>query len=323
MTADQEVPVDFGVLGPLSAEVAGAPVPLQSAKTRVVLASLLLRPNRTVSVEELVDRLWDNDPPNGARNATQSYVMRLRKALGSAGSLISTQPAGYLIEASEDTVDLGRFRARIAAADAAREQSLPRVEARELRAALAIWRGTPLSDVPSELLHVQEVQRLTEERLSALERLMDVELALGRHAEVIGELYALTEENRLRERFWGQLMLALYRADRQADALTAYRKVSTILREELGIDPGEGLRELHQRILVSNRTQRVLPAPQAQKPKPPTAAAWTAPFQLPAGDARLRRPGRSGRAHPRTHRRPRRARAFRADRDPVRFARRR
>ena len=99
MTADQEVPVDFGVLGPLSAEVAGSPVPLQSGKTRVVLASLLLRPNRTVSVEELVDRLWDNDPPNGARNATQSYVMRLRKALGSAGSLISTQPAGYLIEA--------------------------------------------------------------------------------------------------------------------------------------------------------------------------------------------------------------------------------
>ena len=137
--------------------------------------------------------------------------------------------------------------------------------------------------MPSELLHVQEVQRLAEERLSALERLMDVELALGRHAEVIGELYALTEENRLRERFWGQLMLALYRADRQADALSAYRKVSTILREELGIDPGDGLRELHQRILVSNRTPRAMPQPQPRRPKPPAPAAWTAPFQLPAG----------------------------------------
>ncbi len=283
MTAGQEVPVEFGVLGPLSAEVAGSPVPLQSAKTRVVLASLLLRPNRTVSIEELVDRLWDNDPPSGARNATQSYVMRLRKALGSAGSLISTQPAGYLIEASADNVDLGRFRARIAGADDARSRSRPEDEARELREALALWRGAPLSDVPSELLHVQEVQRLAEERLSALERLMDVELSLGRHAEVIGELYALTEENRLRERFWGQLMLALYRADRQADALSAYRKVSTILREELGIDPGEGLRELHQRILVSNRTPRAVPPPQPRRPRQATVPAWTAPFQLPAG----------------------------------------
>lgn len=280
MTAELDVTVDFGVLGPLSVTVAGAPVPLQSAKTRVVLASLLLRPNRTVSVEELVDRLWDEDPPTGARNATQSYVMRLRKALASAGSLISTQPAGYLIDAPSDSVDLGRFRARIAAADQAR--ALPQVEAQELRAALALWRGAPLSDVPSELLHVQEVQRLAEERLSALERLMDVELALGRHAEVIGELYALTEENRLRERFWGQLMLALYRADRQADALSAYRKVSTILRDELGIDPGEALRTLHQRILVSNKTPRTVTAPPQRRLKPPSPPAWTAPFQLPA-----------------------------------------
>ncbi|HEV3355166.1 MAG TPA: BTAD domain-containing putative transcriptional regulator [Pseudonocardiaceae bacterium] len=285
MTAGEELPADFGVLGPLSAEVAGSPVPLQSAKTRVVLASLLLRPNRTVSIEELVDRLWDNDPPSGARNATQSYVMRLRKALGSAGSLISTQPAGYLIEAPADAVDLGRFRARIAAADKARTQAQPEDEARELREALALWRGAPLSDVPSELLHVQEVQRLAEERLSALERLMDVELSLDRHAEIIGELYALTEENRLRERFWGQLMLALYRADRQADALTVYRKVSTILREELGIDPGEGLRELHQQILGSGDGKRAprVAAPQPRRAKPPTAATWTAPFQLPAG----------------------------------------
>jgi DNA-binding SARP family transcriptional activator len=260
------------------------PVPLQSAKTRVVLASLLLRPNRTVSVEELVDRLWDNDPPNGARNATQSYVMRLRKALGQAGSLISTQPAGYLIDASDDVVDLGRFRARIAAADGAKSRAQPEDEARELRDALAMWRGAPLSDVPSELLHVQEVQRLAEERLSALERLMDIELSLGRHAEVIGELYALTEENRLRERFWGQLILALYRADRQADALSAYRKVSAILREELGIDPGEALRDLHQRILVSNKAQDRTVAPQPRRIRPQaTTPVWTAPFQLPAG----------------------------------------
>ncbi|GAA3567073.1 BTAD domain-containing putative transcriptional regulator [Amycolatopsis ultiminotia] len=263
---------EFGVLGPLSAVVAGTPAPLGSAKTRIALASLLLRANQVVSVEELIDRLWNGEPPKGARNAAQAYVMRLRNVLGEAGGLIRTQPPGYLLAATPDMVDLGRFHARIATAERARSAADPAAEARELRAALAIWRGVPLADVQSEVIQAQDATRLAEERLQAWERLMDVELELGRHAELIGELHTLTEENRLRERFWAQLMLALHRSGRQADALGVYRKVTALLRDELGIDPGEALRRLHQQILLSDGDLGV-PAP---------AAAWTAPFQLPA-----------------------------------------
>ncbi|WP_328609579.1 tetratricopeptide repeat protein [Amycolatopsis sp. NBC_00345] len=263
---------EFGVLGPLSAVAGGRPVQLGSAKTRITLASLLLRANHVVSVEELIDRLWNGEPPKGARNAAQAYVMRLRNVLGEAGGLIRTQPAGYLLAATPGMLDLGRFHTRVAAAARARAAADPAGEARELRAALALWRGVPLADVPSEVIQAQEVTRLAEERLKSWERLVDVELELGRHTELIGELYTLTEENPLRERFWGQLMLALYRSGRPGDALGVYRKVTALLRDELGIDPGEPLRQLHQRILLSDR------APAAPAP----AAAWTAPFQLPA-----------------------------------------
>ncbi|MDT8913109.1 BTAD domain-containing putative transcriptional regulator [Amycolatopsis sp. PS_44_ISF1] len=263
---------EFGVLGPLSAVVAGRPVPLGSAKTRITLASLLLRANHVVSVEELIDRLWNGEPPRGARNAAQAYVMRLRNVLGEAGGLIRTQPAGYLLAVTPGMLDLGRFHARVAAAERARAAAEPAAEARELRTALALWRGAALADVPSAVIQAQEVTRLAEERLKAWERLVEVELELGRHTELVGELYTLTEENPLRERFWGQLMLALHRAGRPGDALGVYRKVTALLREELGIDPGEPLRRLHQRILLSDRA--------ATAPAPP--AAWTAPFQLPA-----------------------------------------
>jgi DNA-binding SARP family transcriptional activator/tetratricopeptide (TPR) repeat protein len=273
LTPHQGVTADFGILGSLTATVAGTPVSLPSAKTRIVLVSLLLRPNRVVSVEELVDRLWDEDPPKGARNAAQSYVMRLRNALGEAGALISTHPAGYVIAVSPEMIDLGRFRARVAAADEARTASDTAREARELRAAVAMWRGAPLSDVPSEFLRAHEATRLDEERLQVLERLMDLELALGRHADLIGELYTITADNQLRERFWGQLMLALHRSDRQAEALGVYRKVSQLLRDELGINPGDALREVHQRILASDRPAPAV-APRTDPRKPP--------FQLPA-----------------------------------------
>ncbi|MFF0144703.1 DNA-binding SARP family transcriptional activator [Amycolatopsis sulphurea] len=263
---------EFGVLGPLSAVVGGTAAPLGSAKTRIALATLLLRANHVVSVEELIDRLWNGEPPRGARNAAQAYVMRLRNVLGEAGGLIRTQPPGYLLELTPEMLDLGRFRLRIAAAGRAQSAGDPAAEAGELRAALEIWRGVPLADVPSEVLQAQEATRLSEERLQAWERLIDVELGLGRHAGLIGELHTLTEENRLREHFWDQLMQALHRSGRQADALAVYRKVTTLLREELGIDPGEALRRRHQEVLRSDPGTT----------GPASAAAWTAPFQLPA-----------------------------------------
>ncbi|MEU3765293.1 BTAD domain-containing putative transcriptional regulator [Amycolatopsis keratiniphila] len=259
------------------ATVAGTHVPLRSTKMRIVLASLLLRANQVVTLEELIDRLWDNAPPRGARNAAQSYVMRLRNTLGSAGALIQTRHSGYLIETTPEMVDVSRFYSRLTASEAARTALDPGAEARELRAALALWRGAALSDVPSEFLRGQEFPQLTEARLQAQERLADVELMLGRHIELIGELYTLTDENPLRERFWAQLMVALHRSDRQADALAAYRRVSTLLRDQLGIDPGDALKELNQRILVNDQTLTRAARQNAQH-----CGSWTAPFQLPA-----------------------------------------
>ncbi|SDZ00938.1 DNA-binding transcriptional activator of the SARP family [Amycolatopsis xylanica] len=235
-----------------------------------MLASLLLRSNRLISVDELIARLWDEDPPKGARNATQTYVMRLRNALGSAGNLVRTQPNGYVLDVAPAALDLDRFHDRVAAADLARSTQDMAAEAWELRDAMALWRGDPLSDVPSEFLRAQEGPRLIEERLRTRERLTDVELALGRHTELIGELYVLTEENPLRERFWGQLMLALHRSDRQSDALAAYQKITAVLRDELGVDPSGSLRELHQRILADDCSD------------PPRSLPRAATFQVPA-----------------------------------------
>jgi DNA-binding SARP family transcriptional activator/tetratricopeptide (TPR) repeat protein len=278
MTSGDGAQVRFGILGTAMADVAGVPIALTSAKTRIVLASLLVRPGRTVTTADLVERLWDHEPAKGARNTAQSYVMRLRAALGGAGNVIRTLPSGYAIAVPDTAVDLGRFRRHIAHAGEARESGDLRAEARELRTGLALWRGTPLSDVPSDYLHRHEVPGLLEEHLQTLERRIDVDLDLGLHAGLVAELHGLTAEHRLRERFWGQLMLALVRSERQADALAAFREVSALLRDELGVDPGEPLHRLHQQIL-SGATPPTAPITTAAPAAP--AEQWIPPLQLP------------------------------------------
>ncbi|CAL9572457.1 Regulatory protein AfsR [Actinosynnema sp. ALI-1.44] len=272
MTGARDVEVEFGVLGALTAAVRGVPVALTGAKSRIVLASLLLRPGRPVSTDELVERLWDVAPARGARNTTQSYVMRLRTALGDAGRMIRTHPSGYVADVPETSVDLWRFREHVRRAGAAGDA---RAQSSELAAGLALWRGAPLADVPSEFLQRNEVPALVEERLQAVERRIDVDLELGRHAGLVAELQKLTTEHRLREHFWHQLMLALVRSERQADALAAYRAVSALLREELGVEPGEPLQRLHHRILNGEAG--------GAAPPPPPPDRWPVPRQLPAG----------------------------------------
>src|SRR5262245_62103242 len=222
----------FGILGPLTVIVDGSPVTLGAAKTRILLASLLLRRGNVVPVDDLVDRLWDHDPPAGARNAVHTYVRRLRNALGAAGRLIRTEPAGYLIEVPERVVDVDQFRGHVARARVAAASGDTVAEGRELRAGLGLWRGAPLADVPSDALHRNEVSRLVEERLQALERRVDIDLDAGQHGELVAELRSLTVQYPLRERLWYQLMLALYRSHRQAEALTTFRDVSIVLRDE-------------------------------------------------------------------------------------------
>jgi len=277
MAPELEDSTEFGLLGPLSVTVAGDPVQIRAAKLRIVTASLLLRPGKPVSVEELVDRLWDDEPPGNGRSAIQTYVNRLRMLLGDAGRLIRTEAAGYRIDVATSAIDRERQLAHFAHAQDARTRGDLHAEARLLRAGLALRRGAPLADVPSRLLQLGEVPRIVEDNLQAVERLNDVELELGSHASLVGVLQSLTAEHPLRERFWAQLMLALYRSDRQADALNAYVQVNTLLRDELGIEPGQQLRDLFQRILNADRALRLVRPAEAA-----VADRWTPQFQLPA-----------------------------------------
>jgi DNA-binding SARP family transcriptional activator/Tfp pilus assembly protein PilF len=265
----------FGLLGPLLVRHAGLVVPIPSAKQRVILASLLLDANRVVSLDELCGRLWEDVPPASALLTLRNYVKRLRAALGDADhSQIITQSGGYLIRVGPGELDLARFEASCRAArDAARAQAWDPA-ATELSGALALWRGDPLADVPSESLARNVVPRLADMRLQALEDRIDADLHLGRHTDVITELRQLTDAHPMRERLHALLMLALYRAGRQADALAAYQRARRMLIDELGIEPAAELRRLHQQILTADPA---VAAPTAAGLRPVHAGQTTVP----------------------------------------------
>ncbi|WP_436499243.1 BTAD domain-containing putative transcriptional regulator [Actinokineospora sp. HUAS TT18] len=260
--------MEFRILGALEVRVDGREVPLPAGKHRIVLAALLLRANHVVSLGELIEYLWAGSPPAGARSTVQTYVMRLRRAFA-PHELITTHRDGYTLTVAAGCLDLHRFRAAVEDADRAEGAEAVAL----LRHALGLWRGPVLSDVPSEPLRAAAVLPLAEERLQILERVIDAELAAGRHAEVVAELRGLTAEHPLRERFWGQLMLALYRGGRQAEALAAYRTVHSRLRDELGIEPGDQLRDLHQAVLTG--------ADARPDPAESTPPSWVAQCTLP------------------------------------------
>lgn len=261
---------EFGVLGSLVVRRNGHSVPVTAAKHRIVLATLLLGANRPVPASDLIRRVWGDMPPDRAAQTLPVYVMRLRRTLGDP-QLIHTTPTGYRIDLPPDSLDLHRF-------EALAEQGAALAEAEDFRAAcsvyeqaLACWHGPPLADVPSESLHETEVPTLAEQRLRVISELVDVKLRLGRCDEVIADLRRLTAQHPLRERFWSQLMVALYRADRQADALDAYRQASTALARELGVDPSDSLRAVHHSILTGDPALHE-----------PAASAWAPVSQLPA-----------------------------------------
>lgn len=225
--------MEFLILGPVDVLDGGRAVSLPAGKPLALLRVLLLNRNRVVSAEDLIDELWGEDPPETAMKALQGHVSQLRKALG-ADRLITKAP-GYRLRVEDGELDLDRFerlvrdgRERFAAGDAM-------AASRELESALALWRGP--------------APGLDERRLAALEDRIDADLALGRHAELVAELETLVAQQPLRERLRGQLMLALYRSGRQADALEEYRHTRETLVDELGIEPGEALQELQRAIL--------------------------------------------------------------------------
>ncbi|SDH11390.1 DNA-binding transcriptional activator of the SARP family [Lentzea fradiae] len=264
----------FRLLGPMEVRLGGSPVVLRAGKHRALLATLLLRPDRVVPVTEIVEHVWGGTPPARTRGTVQTYVMRLRAALGDP-ALIETAADGYRMRVDPLSVDVHRF-ADAAARGRAAAASGDLVTARKAFAeALELWRGPVLSDVPSETLYAEHAPRLTELLMTVHEQRLDVELALGNHADVVPELFALTRDHPLRERFWAQLMLALYRCSRQAEALEAFRQLDRTLDEQLGIDPSAELRSLHQAILVG-APELAAPVPQREPGRPPAT-----PMRLP------------------------------------------
>ncbi len=236
--------MEFRVLGPLEALDGGQSVDLPRRKHRALLAALLLHAPEPVSPDRLIEELWGESPPRTARDALQNYVSLLRKALGA--DVLVTREAGYVLDVAPDQIDLGRFERLCAEARAAADVA---ERAGSLREALGLWRGPPLADIAYEPFAALEIARLEELRLAAREELIDAELELGRHADLVPELELLVQEHPFDERLRGQLMLALYRAGRQAEALEAYQEARRELDEELGLEPGTPLRELEQAIL--------------------------------------------------------------------------
>lgn len=240
----------FGVLGLLTVQVGEDPVVIPSGKQRAVLAALLLRTGQVVSFGELAEIVWDGSPPRSAHATLKNYVKRLRQVLGPvAGRRIVTYHPGYLIEATSDEVDLVAFERGCQEGTAAAQAGEWLRASQLLRDALGLWRGVPLSDIPSEMLVREHLPRLEQLWLHALETRIEADLALARHREVIAELQTLVDQHPLREHPHALLMLALYRDGRQGDALMAYQVARGLLLEELGVEPGPELRQLQQWVL--------------------------------------------------------------------------
>jgi DNA-binding SARP family transcriptional activator len=255
--------MEFRILGPLEVAAAGRAISIAGAKQRALLAILLLNANRVVASDSLIELLWDGRPPDTARKALQVYVSQLRKALG--GDRLQTRRPGYVLRVERDELDLARFE---------RLQREGRLDE-----ALALWRGPVLGEFAYEQFAQAEIARLEDLRLACLAARIERDLGGGRHAEVAVELEALVEEHPLREELRRQLMLALYRSGRQAEALEVYRAARTQLVEELGIEPGKSLRELHQAILRQD--------PALERPTAEPVAAASLPSVFVGRDAEL------------------------------------
>ncbi|MFU8853056.1 BTAD domain-containing putative transcriptional regulator [Micromonospora sp. SL1-18] len=257
----------FGILGPIKMHTRSGPVALTAARLRVVLAVLLLRPNQVVPLDDIVDRLWPERPPATARDQVVNVVSALRRLAGeagrsAAGQWLTTQPPGYLARIDPEQLDVENFDAYVRQADAQTLAGRPAEAALALRAALALWRGPALADVPAPFA-VAEAQRLAESRLAATEKLIDAEFAVGRHRDVVPELIHLVAEHPLREGLRGRLMTALHEDGRTADALAVYRAGRRLTIDELGLEPGPELRRIERAILSGVRSDALADAPAA------------------------------------------------------------
>lgn len=252
--------MEFRLLGPFEVWNNGQPVEISGSKRRALLALLVLRANEVVRSELLADALWGERPPRNATSALHTHVSRLRKTLGA--DTIARREWGYVLRAAEAEIDLRRFQSLLTEAEplAAKER------ARKLAEGLALWRGPPLADLVNEPALERDIARLEELRLSTLERRIDAELEAGQNSNLVGELETLIAEQPLREHLRWLLILSLYRAGRQAEALEVYRETRRVLTEELGLEPSPALKELEQAILRQDPSLDATAAPTHAEP---------------------------------------------------------
>ena len=280
--------MEFGILGPLVVSKDGREVPIGAAKQRALLALLLLRRGELVPTETLVHELWGERPPATALKVVQVYVSQLRKVLGVG--LVETRPAGYVLRFEPDMLDAARFEGLLGRGRGLLADGDARAAGDVLREGLGLWRGSPLAEFRYEDFARDEIGRLEGLRLVALELRLEADLALGRNAEVVPELEALVREHPRRESLRELLMLALYRAGRQADALEAYQHARAVLVEELGLDPSESLQHLETAILRHDPTLD-LPGPAQAPPAagpPPPMTTISGPRTAGRGQAAVR-----------------------------------
>ena len=248
VTAGASAALEFRLLGPVEVRSGGELLPLGGPRQRALLALLCLNRGRVVSVDRIVDELWGDSAPASARHMVEVYVSKLRGLLGPHA--LTTRSPGYVLQLEPEALDVDRFEGLIADGEEALAAGDPEAAAARFTGGLGLWRGSPLADFTFEPFTQSEIARLEERKLIAEEGRIDAELELGRSMELVSEIERLIEKAPFRERFRAQLMLALYRAGRQADALHAYRQARETLVAELGIEPGQELRDLERAILA-------------------------------------------------------------------------
>jgi DNA-binding SARP family transcriptional activator/pimeloyl-ACP methyl ester carboxylesterase len=258
------MPIEFRILGPLEISADGRLLPLGSPKQRALLALLLAHTTETLSRDRLIEELWGEAPPATVDSALHVYLSRLRRLLASAGAVgtLAREQHGYQLRVEPEQLDANQFERLAAEGSEALAAAKAELAAERLRNALALWRGPALADLRSERFATAAAARLEEQRVAALEERLEADLALGRHRQLIHELETLVAEHPYRERLRAQLMLALYRSGRQAEALRAYQEARRTLAAELGLEPSHELRQLEQAILRQDTTlQAELAAP--------------------------------------------------------------
>jgi DNA-binding SARP family transcriptional activator len=281
--------MDFRLLGTFEVWRNGEPLPLGGRRQRAVLALLAMNPGTVVSTDRMVEEIWADAAPPSALRTLHSYVSRLRTILRDGGRdpLVRREP-GYVLDVDPSDVDAVRFERLVREGAAALDAGDAGTADRALRAGLALWRGEALADFAYEPFATAEGRRLDERRLEALELRIDADLTLGRHARVVAELEGLVARNPYRERIWAQLMVALYRGGRQADALAAYGRVRGILVEEQGIEPGDGLRQLERQVLDQSADLTLPAVPRGARRSAPAGPPGTPPVRHVPLPERLR-----------------------------------